>query len=349
MSADVSYWTGVWDPTREALSKEVWGVRAALNPGATVVSISAGQRSAIHLHDRVIRLSGRRWVFLRVLAALLERRARITHVIGEMHAWHLLRALGRRPILFTVAIPGDPLPKSLLDKVTLFVAESEPLAHALVEAGVDRSRIRIVHPGVDVTRFSPGNARPERFTVVFASSPASASHFAARGIPLLVEAARLCPDIDVRIMWRTWGDTAVLKQALSALNPPPNVISEWRDVPEMAAVYQTAHASAFLSAANYGKSCPNSVVEALACGCPAIVSESCGIGALLVEGNAGIRVALDPVKVAEALQVLRAEFNDRSVAARAIATKHFDIELFIESYRALYSMVGRTGDQPASL
>jgi glycosyltransferase involved in cell wall biosynthesis len=329
------------------MSSEVSGIRAALNPGATVVSISAGQRSALHLRDRVIRLSGRRWVFLRMLAALLERRARITHVVGEMQAWHLLRALGRRPIMFTVVIPGEPLPKVLLDKVALFVAESEPLARALADAGVEGSRIRIVYPGVDVTRFCPGNSRPERFTVVFASSPSSPSHFAARGIPLLVEAARLCPDIDVRIMWRTWGDTAMLQQALSALNPPPNVISEWRDVPEMAEVYQSAHAAAFLSAANYGKSCPNSIVEALACGCPAIVSESCGIGALLVEGHAGIRVALDPVRVAEALQALKAEFVDRSAAARAIATKHFDIKLFLESYRTLYAMVEQGGYRPA--
>ncbi len=340
MPEEVSYWTGVWDPTREALSKEVAAIRAELNPTATVVSVSAGQRSAVHLNDRVVQLSGRRWILLRVLAAVLERRARITHVFGEMHAWHFLRALGRRPMIFTVTIPGDPLPKALLDKVAFFAVESEALAGSLTSAGVDSARIRIVYPGVDLTRFTPTGSRPERFTVVFASSPSSPAHFEARGIPLLIEAARRCPDIDIRIMWRRWGDTEALKRALVSLNPPSNVISEWRDVPEMADVYRAAHAAAFLSADAYGKSCPNSVVEALACGCPAIVSESCGIATLLVTANAGLPVVRHPDSVAEAIYRTRREYAERTRAARAAAVAHFNVESFVASYRALYAEVG---------
>jgi glycosyltransferase involved in cell wall biosynthesis len=294
----------------------------------------------VHFGDRVVQLSGRHWMLFRLLATVLERRGRVTHVVGETHAWHLVRALGRRPIVFTVTIAGEPLPAALLDKITLFAAESEGLARALEGAGVDSARIRIVYPGVDLTRFSPGSTRPERFTVVFASSPPTPADFEARGVPLLVEAARRCPDIDVRILWRQWGDTAALKRALGALHPPANVISEWRDVPEMADVYRAAHAAAFLPADAHGKSCPNSIVEALACGCPAVVSEACGIGELLVAGNAGLRVARDPASVAEALERTKVEFCERSRAARAVAVQYFDLKVFLQSYRDLYALAG---------
>jgi glycosyltransferase involved in cell wall biosynthesis len=291
----------------------------------------------VHFADRVVQLAGTRWMTLRLLAAVLERRARLTHVIGEMHAWHLVRALGRRPILFTVTIPGRPLPKTLLDKVAVFAVESEALAGDLAQAGVGRERIRIVYPGVDLSRFSPPPLRQGRFTVVFASSPSSPDHFEARGIPLLVETARLCPELDIRIMWRNWGQTDALRRALAALHPPANVINEWGDVVDMAAVYRGAHAAIFLPASNYGKSCPNSIVEALACGCPAIVSEGCGIAAMLDETGCGLQVRRVPSEVANALRKTAIEYSSRTTAARATAVLHFDSRQFFSAYRSLYS------------
>ena len=335
----VSYWTGVWDPNREAISKEVAALRAALNPTATVVSISAGQRSRLHRAERVVQLSGNRWVALRVLAGVLERRAKITHVFGEMHAWHLLRAVGRRPIVFTVTIPGQPLPQPLLDKVAIFAAESQPLADALIDAGVEEDRIRIVYPGIDLARFSPGGVQRDRFTVVFASAPSSVEQFEDRGIPLLVEVARRCPEIDIQILWRRWGDITALQQEFARLKPPSNVIGEWRDVDDMATVYRAAHAAIFLPAAGHGKSCPNSIIEALACGCPAVVSQACGITGLLTSANAGIEVSREPGEVVRAIRTLSAEHRQRSEAALILANGHFAFGSFLNAYRDIYDDV----------
>ena len=106
MPARVTYWTGIWDPTREAISKEVQTLRRAVQPSAPVVSLSAGQKSSISPRDRVIRLAGARWMTFRATAALIEPLGNVTHAFGAMNAWHLLRALGRRPIIFTAVLAG---------------------------------------------------------------------------------------------------------------------------------------------------------------------------------------------------------------------------------------------------
>jgi len=148
----VTYWTGIWSPNREALTNEVQMLRGALAAGAPVVSFSSGQRSGLSLRDHVIRLSAKRWLLLRASAAALERTGKVSHLFGEINAWHLLRAVGRRPVLFTVAIPGQPLELHWYRHVALFAAETQGLAEAVQAAGVEPSRITVISPGVEIGR-----------------------------------------------------------------------------------------------------------------------------------------------------------------------------------------------------
>jgi glycosyltransferase involved in cell wall biosynthesis len=334
------YWTGIWEPHREALSKEVDLLRRTFGAPARVVSFSSGQCSRPWSSDRVIRLSGERWVLLRALAALLEPTTSVTHVVGEMHAWHLLRALGRRPIVFTVAIPGPPLDESLYKKVSVFAAESEALADALLSHGIPSSKVAVVYPGVDTQRFAPPPQRPDGpLRVVFASSPASPNEFGDRGITLLVEAARLAPDVEITLLWRQWGSVAAADAALAALNPPPNVSIRHGDLAEIADAFREADATVWLGAAGRGKSCPNSVVEGLACGCAAIVSDHCGIANLIARSEAGVSVAPTPVAVAAAMRRVAAARGAFAANARRLAQERFSLDTFVSRYRELYGLV----------
>jgi glycosyltransferase involved in cell wall biosynthesis len=173
--------------------------------------------------------------------------------------------------------------------------------------------------------------------VLFASSPSTPDQFGLRGIPLLVEAARRCPDLDIKLLWRNWGNVDALKKAMAVLNPPANLINVWQDVSDMAHMHQAAHVVAYLPHEGYGKSSPNSVLEALACGCPALVSDSCGVAALVSRTGAGIQVRRDVEAVVRALATLRAEFTRRSAVARSLALSHFNLKTFLSSYRDLYS------------
>lgn len=343
MPPRVTYWTGTWNPTREAISKEVQTLRLAVQPSAPVVSFSSGQQSAIWPRDRVVRLAGTRWMVFRGTAALLEPLGDVTHVFGAMNAWHLLRALGRRPIIFTVALPGTPLERALYEKVTVFAAESECLADDLRQAGIGSDRIRVIYPGVSLEDYRPvSRATRDRFQVLFASSPSDANEFQARGIPLLVDVARLCPEIDVTLLWRSWGDQQAARRAFANLNPPQNIRIDMRRGRDMASVYQQADAVACLYEPGFGKSCPNSIVEALACGVPALVSSSCGIAGLVAGHGAGIATTRNPADVAEAARTLRREHTRFSAAARDLAERHFDIRQFVDAYARLYETTADT-------
>jgi glycosyltransferase involved in cell wall biosynthesis len=332
----VSYWTGIWEPSREALSKEADTLRRALSPGAWVISFSPGQRSSWHPGGSVVRLSGERWMLLRALAAALERSGSLSHVFGAMGAWYLLRAVGRRPVVFTVAEGGAALDRGLYDKVNIFAAESEPVRSSLREAGIPDDRIRVIYPGVDLDRFSPAARRQEPFTVAFASSPARASHFERRGVDLLVEAARRCPDIRILLLWRQWDDAAETEKAFARLAPPANLEVLRGDLADISQFYRGVHATILLTAPGYGKSCPNSVIEGLACGCPAVVSDTCGIADLLVRFGAGIAVTRDVDAVVAALHELRTSWAERSTSARALAERHFSLDAFLAAYRTVY-------------
>jgi glycosyltransferase involved in cell wall biosynthesis len=350
MPPRVTYWTGIWEPTREAISKEVQTLRRAVQPSAPVVSFSAGQSSAMWPRDRVVRLSGARWMTMRAMAAVVEPIGHVTHVFGAVNAWHFMRALGRRPIVFTVALPGAPLESALYDKVEVFAAESESLADDLRRAGIASDRIRVIYPGVSLDEYRPvTRSSRERFQLLFASAPKGPSEFQARGIPLLIELARLCPEIDVTLLWRSWGDQDASRRAFTSLNPPPNIRIDVRRGRDMAAVYQEADAVACLYEPGFGKSCPNSVVEALACGVPALVSASCGIAGLVAEQEAGIATTHHPADVAEAARTLSREHTRYSSAARSLAERHFDIRQFVDAYARLYDATADTGNASRSV
>ncbi len=341
MPARVTYWTGIWDPRREALSSGVEALRAALAPRAPVVSFSAGQRTSALPRGRVVRLSGRRWLALRALAALLEPRGAVTHLIAGLSSWHLLRALGRRPLLFTVAIDGPPLAPDLYRKVDRFVAESDGLARALAACGVDPGKVRVLYTGIDLDRFRPAPAPAGGpFRLLFASSPADPSELEGRGVPLLVALARRVPDLEIVVPWRRWGDLDAARRGLRALDPPPNFRVVEGDVVDMAAEYRAAHAVACLFRPGSGKACPTSVVEGLACGRPALVTDGVGIADLLVAEGAG-RAAPPAVEaLADELEALRSGYPGFATRARSLAERRFDRQKTWKAYESLYRELG---------
>jgi len=340
MPSAVTYWTGVWQPGREALSNEVQALRELHGGRAPVVSFSAGQRSTFSIVDRVIRLSSERWALLRAVAAAVEPRGAVTHVFGALDEWHLLRAVGRRPVVFTVALPGRAMQPAMSRKVTAFAAETEPLAEALVRSGVPASQVAVVYPGVDLSYFSPEPSAPlssGRFRILFASSPAHAVEFARRGIPLLVELARARPDVDIVLLWRNWGDRHAATAALAALAPPANVVIEPRAGRTMPEVYRSAHATISCYEEGFGKSCPNSIVESAACGRPVIVNTTTGVASLIERTRAGVIAPPTVSAAAEAIDRLRDDYTGYAERARALAVETFDVETFRSRYRELYT------------
>lgn len=247
--------------------------------------------------------------------------------------------LGRRPLLFTVAFDETLRAPAHYAGVAHFVTESEGLARRLRTVGVDDARLSVVYPGVNLAVFAPPRGQvspPERLRVVFASAPAHVTEFADRGIPLLVDLARACPEIEVVLLWRDWGDGDAATRAFAALQPPGNVTRERLGTRTMTEVYQAAHVVACIYADGFGKTTPNSVVEGLACGRPALVGRACGIANLVTAAGAGHAVTTLDEAVA-AIRALQADWVSASHRARQLAERHFGLETFVSAYRSLYA------------
>ena len=96
-------------------------------------------------------------------------------------------------------------------------------------------------------------------------------------------------------------------------------------------------ASAFVSLSRF-EGCPNTVLEAMACGCPLVVSDIPAHRELLDESSALLVNATDPDAIAAALT---STLTDRDAARRraevaAVRVESFSIERVAAAYEALY-------------
>jgi len=290
--------------------------------------------------ERVLRINYHRWQWLRGSALALERLGRLSHVFGGVDASHFLLLLGRRPILFTVAIPAQPVERHLYERVTRFVAESRDLAASLKSAGVHEDRIDVIYPAVDLTHYSPQPLPShERFRILFASTPSDPADIDPRGLGLLIELARARPDIEIVALWRQWGNIAEARRIIEERMPPPTFVVEQRDAVDMASVYRDVHATVCCFAAGHGKSAPNSVIEGLAAGRPALLSDTCGIAELVQERGAGAVGARSVEGLALAVEELRTRYQDACVQARRLALEEFNSTRCLARYAELYRMV----------
>lgn len=340
MPARVTYWTGTWDPDKEAISKEIVSLRTGSRATAPVVAFSSGHSSRLRLGSRVLCLSDRRWLFLRAVAALVESTGQVTHVFGGRASWHLLRSLGRRPILLTAVVAHEgsaPLPTSNLARV---VVETDDAVDEWVRAGIAPDRVRVQRPGIDLDRYrrSPP-PMSGRFRLLFASTPSDPLEFEARGIPLLVALARLRPDVDVVLPWRQWGDVRKARRAIERLGPPPNFVVLHEETADMREHFARAHATVAMFARGVGKACPNSVVEGFASGRPAIVASDGSLSALIEASGAGVVSNRDARALSVAVDRLRAGWPAYAERARRLAEAQFDLRAFRSRYEQLYEEI----------
>jgi glycosyltransferase involved in cell wall biosynthesis len=153
---------------------------------------------------------------------------------------------------------------------------------------------------------------------------------------LLVEAARSLGDCRFLVLARNWGKAQAWQAGFAKLRAPENVVLKRGDVPDMSREYRQAHVVAALYADGFGKACPNSVIEGLACGCPAILSQGVGISDLVSGAGAGLIASRTPEDVVQAVAAIRADYARYCRRARALAESEFSEVRFVDAYRDLY-------------
>ncbi len=324
----------------EAVASEVACLRRSF-PGSAAWGVDPARwlrlswRPGIGVHPRL-------QLAFRAITSVLQCAFDVNHIFGGIGDWFHLKAVRKKPTVLTLAVHSMACDRKLLEKVDEFVVEWPQARQDLEQLGIPRNRIQLVFPPVDVRRFQP-SARPGGpFTALFASSPDDAEWLNARGVPLILEAAALRPDMQFRLLWRPWGNSLSKVQGWITERGLSNVALEVGRVAQMSCEYQRAHVTlAPFTQIERCKPSPNSVIESLASGRPVVVTPVVGLSELISESGSGVTCAPNAASLADALDRVERDWTRCSMRARDVAERFFGLELFVSSYQRLYQSLTR--------
>jgi glycosyltransferase involved in cell wall biosynthesis len=339
MPPRIAYWTSSFEPHMEAVASEVALLRQHFKPSiAWGLShrhwLFCSRQRGFCVHPR---LSG---VF-RGLTWLVGAAFQLNHIVGSVGDWFYLRGT-RSPTVLTLATQNPPVELALLRRIDRFVVEYPGGRDTLLQLGIEPRQIQLIFPPVDLERFHPTPAPNEPFTVLFASSPDVDDWLDARGVPQLLDAARLRPQMRFRLLWRPWGNSLEPVRRLIVQRRLENVEVVVGAHTDMPGQYRQAHVTvAPFTDANRAKPAPNSIIESLACGRPVLVSPMVGLANLIAEERAGLVSSVTGEALAEHLDRLAADWESYSLRARRTAEHWFSADNFVASYARLYEKLLR--------
>lgn len=203
---------------------------------------------------------------------------------------------------------------------------------------------RVLYNAIDVERFAPVEGhRVQPFT--FLVTGKIGRHLGYRldstiGGLAIARAAGL----DARLMIAGWVEDRVGAEAMAVRHRVSEFVDfhgayRQEDAPQ---IYRKADAYVMTK---YLDPCPNTVLEAMACGLPVLYSASGGVPELVGE-NAGIGMSVPedwsqihmPTKevVGEGMLAVAAGVRSMAVAARERALAHFDLRIWIQRHREVF-------------
>jgi colanic acid/amylovoran biosynthesis glycosyltransferase len=314
-------------------------------PGALVDLVSGGLALGLAA-QYVARTSERRLAKLRVAAlvpsaaalARYARRVRLEHVhvhsaADAAHVAALARLLGGSP--YSLRVHGDlaaygtshPQKARL---ATFVAAAATPFTRQVIEeAGVSPERAFTLPMGIDAQRFRPSAARGDRTGPLRLVTVARLAE--GKGHRFVLEAMRALVERGVDVTYTVIGegpDRARVEREVARLRLQPRV-NLLGSLSEDGVRAQLACADAFvLASIGVGEASPVSVMEAMACGLPVVVSRIGGTPDMVSDGVDGFLVQQRDIPALGAAierlagdRELRARLGD---AARRRAEASFD-------------------------
>ena len=333
----IAYYTGWLMPEMEGISKEVFALAKHFN--STIIGISNLQPLKIDFQNRIFGFSTKWYYFARFLAFIMSKIHKINHIYDSLDNWIYLSSISSKKIILTGVVGNGSLPLKYYQKVAFLVVDSEERRNELVQKGFSRAKIKVIYPGINLKPFlevpPPASMRP--FRVLFASSPPTREELESRGVFDLLMAAGKLPDAEFVFLWRPWGNSLqrVKKEIKNRGLKNVRLISE--KVQDVRQFYSECHVVVAPFKENGGKSCPTSIIEALASGRPVILGPGVGIKKLVREEGVGIYY--EGSGLCEAIQILRDNWENFAFRARDFAQEFFSIETFINTYHRLYQEV----------
>ena len=260
--------------------------------------------------------------------------ARDRWAVPLVHTAHTLAAV-KNSALAEGDAPEPPLravgEQQVVDEADRLIVNTEDEAQQLVSLHhADPDRIDVVHPGVDLQTFTPGDRHAAR-AVLGLPADAKIVAFIGRIQPLkapdvLVRAAAMLPDVQVVIAGGPSGSGLAAPDSLVKLVADLGITDRVTFLPpqsreQLADVYRAADAVAVPS---YSESFGLVAVEAQACGTPVVAAAVGGLPVAVADARTLVD-GHDPARWADALSAVLdagpAEAEALSRAARAHAQR----------------------------
>lgn len=348
----IAYWTTAsLEPGIEAISKEVFDLAAHFRD-SMVFGVSPHTGFRIGRRPGHLGVSSGLDPILRLVVPMLERMTRINHVYAEMAPWLFYKTLRRRPTVLTIASEKGDVNAEYYDRVDALTVQTEAMYERLSEVERWRRKVSLVYPGVDLTRFKPGDATARGRSaagprILFATFPRSREEIGPRGVDLLVRAARFIPDVRFDLLTRPWarGDSAsAVVRSRIAGEGRGNVRLIERGSVRMDEMYQDYDFTIIpYTRRDGGKECPLSLVEGLACGVPVMISRMAPLAGFVEENRCGVAFDPEPSDLRRAIDYGLLNYGELRAAALSCARQHFDRTTVFERFARLYELVESSG------
>ena len=274
----------------------------------------------------------------------LERRVDLHHLYNsELYLFPLLRFL-RKPLVYTVVsgFDGDPHLPSVdrLQKMHRIVVQSERDLAILKQRGLTNACV--IRPGIDVSRFRHTRLSTQgNFVLLAGSAPWTRDQFRSKGVDALLRVAQQIPSLRLIFLWRGLL-LRELEKRIDALRLR-NRVEVLSDRVDVASVLARAHAAVVLADwSRLVKAYPHSLLEALACGRPVIVSEQIPMAEYVRETGCGQVVGgVHESELRAAIERLRENYDALSAKALRVGRKDFLQDDLLAAYEAVYTSIHR--------
>jgi glycosyltransferase involved in cell wall biosynthesis len=335
---EVAYWMFNYTPKWEAVSQEVELLSTSLQHRFHTRIISLDKRrEKISFRGRHRHLPLPFGLFGLPMALHSTRGAAINHMFASPTAPLLPQLLAPRAnTILTVAKDSPDLDRieehaEVLKSLRCVVVESVRDKDLMLQLGLAPERVKLIYPGVDL---SPTKNPDGPFTILFATSPFQKNRLLSRGIHLMIEVAKLLPQVRFRFVWRTGAEQV---EALIREAGVENIEVIAGYVPDMGAMYDSAHAT-ILAALTHNslKPCPHSGLHSLAHGKPVLVSHATSFAGIVKARGCG--VVFDPSigSLHAAIRLLMDHYAGFQANARSTSRECFSKTEFVERHQELY-------------
>ena len=333
------------EPEIEAVSKEVFQL-ARHFPQSLLFGVSPHYRFRFSFCERYVGFHPTFDPMLRLLIPLVERYADINHVYGEPCPWIFYKTVKRRPLILTIASEKGAGNMEFFERCHTIIVQTETYRRKLLSWGIEENKVELLYPGVELSRFSTISQRKKlqgKPTLLFATAPRSVEEMEGRGVNLLLETAKENADIHYRFLYRPWRtgytsleptQTYIERHALTNVTLTNHIVRHMPDV------FKESHFVVIpYTSPEGGKECPNSLVEGLVCGLPALISSASPFSYFIEQYRCGVVFDPTPSGLVAAVEQGARHYHELSTNAINASRQHFSQEDVYKKLSDIYRKV----------